>query len=496
MGVDTKHPQYRDHLAQWSRCRDAYDGTDAVKTAATTYLPQLGGQDAVEYRGYKERALFYNCTSRTVHGLSGTIMRKAPTMKLPPVLKEWEKDVTRNGDTLAAFVQKNLDETLKIGRLGVLLDVPKAGALNIKPYWVVYRADQIVNWEYRWEQGERKLMLVVLFECVTEGGVFDSKEIEQYRVLSLTEGRYTVQLWRQKTKTTEGSMVTGVADTAIEWVKFEEEQVPQIKGAPLPYIPFVGFSSRSITLECEKPPLLDLVDVNLSHYRSSADLENGRHWCGTPQPWVSGVAGTATLTIGGQNAWKFSDANAKAGMLEFTGQGLTALEKALTEKEAQMAVLGARLLEGQPTRVQETAEAVRTRHRGEESVLATIASTFSQGITQLLKWTAEWMSVLNADTVQFELNREFFDVKLSPQELTALVTAWQSGAISFTTLFFNLKRGEVMAPERTEEDEKTDIDKDSEDDPQQDLPLDPNDLVPPVKGKGKGKTPVPPDDEL
>jgi len=45
-----------------------------------------------------------------------------------------------------------------------------------------------------------------------------------------------------------------------------------------------------------------------------------------------------------------ANADAKVGYLEFSGQGLGALEKALDHKEKLMAILGSRLLEGQPAR--------------------------------------------------------------------------------------------------------------------------------------------------
>src|SRR5206468_661127 len=136
------------------------------------------------------------------------------------------------------------------------------------------------------------------------------------------------------------------------------------------FIPFTFVGATSLSPNVDKPPLLDLVEVNLSHYRSSADLEHGRHYTALPTPWVSGMRPDSNLRIGAGVAWVLEDPTAKAGMLEFTGQGLQALEKALESKEKQMAVLGARLLEMQP-RLQETAEAVRLRHNGDAATLST-----------------------------------------------------------------------------------------------------------------------------
>ena len=123
-----------------------------------------------------------------------------------------------------------------------------------------------------------------------------------------------------------------------------------------------------------------------------------------------------------------------------------------------MAVLGARLLEDQKKAV-ETADAIRLRHSGENSLLATIADTVSRGLTVALTWLAEWQSA--AGDVSVQLNKDFVDVAMTPQEITAMVAAWQSGGISRETLFYNLQRGEVIPAERTFEEEVELIERDA-----------------------------------
>ena len=138
------------------------------------------------------------------------------------------------------------------------------------------------------------------------------------------------------------------------------------------------------------------------------------------------------------------------GMLEFSGKGLGALENGIKEKQQQMAILGARLLEEQ----KKAAEAFEThslRAAGEQSVLASVANGVSEGLNEALAWMTLWDASLGEITIQ--LNTEFVIVGMDPQMLTALVGALQQARMSFKTFFFNLQQRGMYPDDHTEEDE-------------------------------------------
>ena len=202
------------------------------------------------------------------------------------------------------------------------------------------------------------------------------------------------------------------------------------------------------------PLLIDLVDLNISHYMTTADLENGCHYTGIPQPWLAGVqlAEGTTLSVGGVNAWVFSDPQAKAEYLEFSGQGLSALEKRLELKEKQMSALGAKMLSDSV--VAETATGASLRNTGEMSVLAQLSNEVSRVLSRACSFMHQWAGL---QPVTIKLNTDYLPTKMTPQELQALVQAWQAGGISPQTLFNNLKQGEIIAQEVTFEDEQAQI---------------------------------------
>lgn len=442
MPASDLHRLYSARFNQWVRCRDAFEGTDAIKFKRTEYLPKLSSQKNPEYEAYLKRALWYGATGRTVHGLTGAIMRKPPSYSVPEAIEEHLEDVTRTGTPLGPFCSNLVKEVLMVGRCGVLLDLPSEGQNGSpRPHWVQYDAEQIINWRTVTINGAKLVTMVVLKE-ETEEPVddFHGDLVTQYRVLRLVNGYYQVDLFRLSGKT----------------LAQMDSVTPVIRGKKIPYVPFVFFNSQHLEADPDKPPLLDLVDVNLSHYLTSADLEHGRHFTALPTPYVTGLSKDTPLKIGSSTAWAIPVAEARVGMLEFTGQGLSALEKAQESKEKQMAVLGARMLEEQKLAA-ETSETLTIRRSGESSLLASVACTASTGLTRIVRWHAEWVGTSEANMTKIDLNKDFFGIPMSSSDLSALVQSWQSGAMSYETFYQNLERGELTRPGITAEEERLQI---------------------------------------
>jgi hypothetical protein len=330
----------------------------------------------------------------------------------------------------------------------VLVDYPpivnavtlaQAQAQGARPYATMYNAESIINWKTGRINNVEQLTLVVLEEeneiPVDE---FESKCEPQWRVLDLANGAYRQRVFR-KDKRGEFILV--------------DEIYPQINGKALNKIPFEFFGVRDNSPCVDKPPLLDLVDVNLSHYRTTADYEHGLHFTGLPTPVVTGYYSddkSASLRIGSGTAWLLPDPQSKAFYLEFTGQGLAELREALRSKEAMMATLGARILAPEK-RAAESAQTANIHRSSENSVLASIAQSISIGLTHVMEYLRDWSGV-NGD-VKIELNRDFIPNSMTAQDLDSLVKAWQSGSISHQTLFDNLVAGDIIMQDVSFDDE-------------------------------------------
>src|SRR5262249_21005203 len=131
-----------------------------------------------------------------------------------------------------------------------------------------------------------------------------------------------------------------------------------------------------------------------------------------PTAWVSGFDKTATLRIGSSTAWVSETAGATAGFLEFRGQGLMTFERAMDRAERLMTLLGSRLLESQKKAI-ETARSIALKQSGENSILASIATSISESLTQVLRWAFWWNSTedipedIKDEQVLLELNTDY-----------------------------------------------------------------------------------------
>jgi hypothetical protein len=296
---------------------------------------------------------------------------------------------------------------------------------------------------------------IVLLETVCEADAADPyklKEIQQYRELTIIDGKYTVNIWRKKEQ--------GAVDQQGEWF-IVETRVPTNRGRAIAEIPFFWLTPRGGTSDIEKPPLLGMVDVALSHYRSSADLEHGRHFTALPTLWVSGVDAGDPIRIGSATVLKLPTPECRAGYTEFTGQGLGSLENALETKEHMMAVLGAAIF-GEQRKGVEAAETARIRQSGETSLLMGIVNSVEEVLEAALTFAAEWMGA--GGKVELDINRDFFDTSIDPAVLASLLESLQSGAITIETFLYNLQQAEMLPPGVTIDDEakKTNVVKPTE----------------------------------
>lgn len=461
--VATTHPEYDEYLPLWQKVRTVVGGEEKVKEAGTLFLPQLTGQESGEYGSYKARAMFYGASARTVQGLTGAIFRKPPEVLFPKSKLEFLEHIGSARESLEDISKALIEEIVSVGRAAILVDAPNFE--DSEPFLALYWAESIINWlSRRGPTGEETVEVVLVEE--RQGRSADDPYVTEtttfYRVLrlgvppgeqspalavALEKGPvYYQELYRE-----EKEVVDGKEETRFVLV---DVVVPQMRGGKFLYaIPCFIVNASKIGLKPENPPLLPLVNVNLSHYRNSADLEHGRHFTALPTAWVAGFDPKTILMIGSSVAWVTENVQARAGFLEFTGAGLGHLQEGMRSKERLMSVLGARMLEELPTDGTEAAETVKLRQSGEASTLAGISQICSSALTKALRIIADWIGISSDEKVSILLNRDFQTAALPPNTLQNLIAAAQAGLISWSTFFGNLKRGELI-PDHVDEAEE------------------------------------------
>lgn len=457
MKITDEHPLYAKRSTQWRRCRDLIEGSDAVKGAGELYLPRLPGQSDLDYKAYKLRAVFYNATGRTLEGLSGLILSKDPEVDSPSGSEKLIEDCDLMGRPFEALLEDAIEEVLTVGRFGVMIDhtpnvdgamKDEVDRLGIRPYVIRVHTESIINWELSRIDNRYKLSRIVLREgCTNESGEDD----EKYRELVLEDRIYHLKTWSRKKK-----------KDAFE---VTENLVPLMKGSPLQELPFWFFGAEFGEQDPDRPPLIDLIDINLAHYLTSADKRHALYHCGLPTPVFAGAFDfgksdtgdpkDGEIKLGGNSAIFTTDSSAHWSYLEFSGQGVQPLKEELNELESMMAKLGARLL-AEEKKQAEAAETMRIRSSGESSALAQVAKSISKTATQVLTFLCSWGGYDGDCDV--ELNTDYSVTGLTAPEILARVQAFQAGTISLIDLIKVFQLEGVIPGDRTPEDVKAELD--------------------------------------
>ena len=138
-----------------------------------------------------KRGSFYNGFSRTVQGMTGSILRKDPDIEVPKEIEDILPNITASNKSFYELTRSTCDEVISFGRLGLLVDMPSENTSGkAHPYIALYKAQDILNWRSERVDGEDKLTMLVLREIVQEtnpADVFSSDEVEQIRVLRLID---------------------------------------------------------------------------------------------------------------------------------------------------------------------------------------------------------------------------------------------------------------------------------------------------------------------
>lgn len=448
MSVFDYNATYIKMLPKWKKCRDVVQGEDSVKLFRELYLPRPSGMDDEDYKGYITRSQFFNATGRTLDGLAGMLGRKPAFVSVPKGLEFYLQNVDGKGHSFNQFVSATERDSLLTGWGGILIDMPKTDGVRsqrdfeesgLYAYMTFYRAEMIANFHYETKGRFRLLKYVILKEMIEVPTTDYATELKEYRrVCEIDDDGY----YRQTLYDDNSRIIEQIYPTDRNGKKFTS----------------IPFSFTSINEFPEEPMLLDLVNLNLSHYRKSADYENGLHWTGVPTPWSQG-ADAPTEIINGEEVAKplklggsvvlNLPAGASMHYLEFSGSGCSQLSSAMQADEEKMAILGARIISAEKKGV-ESAETAKIHRAGENSVLAEFAINMSIIFSKMLKLYLEWSvgKEFPVNEITVAINTDFDVSTMNSQQITALVSLWQQGGIAKRDLFNNLKDGEILSADR------------------------------------------------
>lgn len=440
------HYDYSHWREIWRSIRHAMIGEVEIKRHGKTYLPKPEGMDNDQYRAYLDRAPFYNMVYRTVTGLTGSIFRRDPRLlNAGPLLSKRAERISKDGLSLPIFTKVIAQEMLSPGRYGVLVDKAASGDVT-EPYLAPYTCENILDWTTTEIDGmtevdyvllrefkvDRRLMVIAGTKTAANsnyGQLFVS-----YRVLRLTYNDETARWEYHQEFYSRDDEDADLTETPVI-------SIPLVFGVPMKRIPFRFFNATTNLPDVEKPPVLDILTLNMHHYKVYAQLQHARYFTSNPVYYVSGAGEDDTYHIGPSVVWEIG-AGEKAGIIEYSGRGLDSLEKGIEVLENQVASLGGRLI-GDSGSAGQSDNQIKLKDRNEQSLLLNVTTVINENMTALLRIVADWMNE-SSDKIIFRVNQDFLLDGAAAREFRAVAMMHKDGQLPVDIFYEYFLKSEVI----------------------------------------------------
>lgn len=471
----TASSEYRRRLPDVQKVRAFLAGGASVRP----WIEKLRGHDDEDYALYQKLAYYLPAVPRALDAYAGMVMTPEPVISdSPEAFQPYLDDLTNDGEPMQRVCFRTVEEVTATARYCLLVDYandPDAPNLSrleaerkgLRPFVRPYRWEDILDWRVETINGKRMLSHLRLMEYVDEpdpANEWETKVRKYVRVLDLySEGtgpkRYRVRMFKETTsnaraETTPGATVEPGMEPHVE------PFFPKMNGKEMDFIPAILFGPNSLDPAIlERPPLIEMVEISQSHLNDSALRQWALMWCGQPVPVITGLTqddDTTEIKLGSSQGLVLGEGGSFQ-LVALPSDGVGAIKDSMEEKRRDMAAIGARILADE-SGAQISTETARIQRAGEHSVLAGIANTVADGMTQILRWLAMWAGISGAEKIAVTLNTDFLPKGLEAGQLAEWLGQVQAGAMPLSVAMELLKSRGVVDPQMTEQDWRDSVD--------------------------------------
>jgi len=451
-----------DHPGGWDLIDDLMEGTEAMRSGRSDYLPMYEQEDAVEYDKRIKATVLFNgfkaaVERNAVRPFAKPVQIKLPegVNELPDPLNKIEHDTDGEGTDLTAMARRLMIDGISRGLAVVLVDHPTIAEglnaaqeeeLDLRPRFKRVSPRNLLGWiETTNSAGDKELAEVRIKEVRTERvGDWGQAEVSWIRVIRAP---------RTVAQQDKDGNVTPVALPG-DWELWRYDQrrdkyVMHSQGAhTFPGIPIVvmQFGEQRGLIECV-PPLLDVAHMNLAHWKSSS---RQTQYIDTIRLAVLFGAGmnedelATGITIGPGRLNGSTNPEAKLSYAEHTGRGAQAGWDELDRLESKMAEAGSepmRTKSGNPTATGKAIDAAKSSTDVEAWV-----RLMEHGLQQAYEHAAAWRGMDEAlpEEWQVDIWTEFALAMTKLEDLSEIRQLRQQGDLSrITTIAEYTRRGVI-----------------------------------------------------
>ena len=437
VNVSTPAPDIACVEAKRELTRAIMGGTFAMRAAGERLLPRHPAEDVNVYKVRLQKTFLDNFVGKAIEQATGKIFSKdICTDTVPAEIEALLDNIDRMGNGFGPFMLDVANIAFRDGISYVMADMPKieglltladAKARGVRPYAIHIKPDCILEVLSDLINGESTLTRVRIKECLrVPAADWKYSEIEQVRV------------WHRE-QTEAGALVRWEVyreNDNKEWILYEEG-VTGFKSIYL--VPF--YTNRSSYMIGE-PPFQNTAESNLEHWQTKSEFSHALSMNCFGMFTATGVNHDFGMEVGPAKCLVTTNPDAKFGILETTGVGVTLSATALQAIESRIDSAGVDLRVENAGNVTATAAALDSEETN--AALKAIAKGFCESSGLLFKYFGEIMGLSATDTGCACFNDDFGGGTGTPQGLQSLDKARALGDISREGYLCELqRRGEL-----------------------------------------------------
>jgi hypothetical protein len=417
--VDAKHRGYDDFYKRRMIYQDVIAGTLRLRKRGTDsqsgegYLPKFPKETQKSYEFRRDTATCFNLTKKTRDVMTGLVCQSEIEIGTDVAndIRLLMENINNEGDHLDVFARKAFEATFE-GYAAVLVDAPAVQAqdseqervLGLRPYWILYTADQVWNWRYRINAISKKkeLEMIVLREDTDEpDGRFLSKAVTRYRVLSLVNNTVQWELWRE---------IKDEQNKQVQVVLEQSGMLDRLTQIPVGVLGNLG----------QAPPLLDIALKNIEHFQTYSDYKSIIHKTCVPLlVRINGSQSGADVPVGGDIMLNVS-APGDVKFAEPSGASIESVRQSLVDMQEGIALMGLSLLADKTAKVDLTATEALLNNIGETAELRVMARNLQDTIELCSGHTAEYLGKARVDGGSYVLGTAWNKAEKEAEENRAI----------------------------------------------------------------------------
>ena len=416
----------------WEPIRACLEGTAYLRANAARYLPQQPMELDDSWRGRVSRSVFSPYFGRVVRTAVGLILRKPIHLDGDDFwTDEFALDVDRQGTGLDEFIRNQLFQSVAYGHSSWLVDFPEGKGIKtlldqqqaqLRPYFVPIDPAAVIGWRQDARVAAGKLQQVRIREVASvPKGKFGSEFKQRVRVMEPDHW----EVWERQD------------DGPVTWIKIEEGPIA------LGEVPMVTTYAGKVATLYSKPPMVEVAQLNLTHYQRHADLIQALHVAAQPILVLKGWDDqTDPVGLSVNNALSMAP-ESDAFYVEPASSAFDAQRAELEALIEEMKTLGLAVLTSQKNAA-ESGLSKSLDRLDSNSMLSVISKDLEQTLQQAMDMAGHYMGI---EPPTVTIDRDYSVETLDGNGITAINTIFQSGLIDQQTALELLKRGEILPDE-------------------------------------------------